>query len=144
MDVVSDSFFFQVIRIRKAIIRKSTALMLQAGVTLPIEQLPILVILQKKGTLSQRELSDIMLRDKSSILRSVNALQKKGLIKIEQDSTDKRKNNIDLSAEGKKMATQIGKLMQKAEVEALSVFKEKERIIAFNTIKSYADKLEGI
>ena len=111
---------------------------------MPIEQLPILVILQNKGTLSQRELSDITLRDKSSILRSVNALHKKGLIRIEQDSTDKRKNNIDLSNEGKELATQIKKLMRKAEDDVLSVFPEAERVLAFQTVKSYADKMDEI
>jgi len=118
--------------------------MINAGVQLQMEQLPILVILENNGTLSQRELSDITLRDKSSILRSVSALQKKGLINIEQDSADKRKNNLSLSFKGKQLATQIKKLMRKAEDDALSVFPEAERLIAYQTIKNYADKLEGI
>ena len=116
----------------------------EAGIDLPIEQLPILVILQNKGTLSQRELSDITLRDKSSILRSVSTLQKKGLLIIEQDNADKRKNNIDLSTAGKELATQIKQLMRKAEDDALSVFPEGERAVALQTVKSYADKLDGI
>jgi DNA-binding MarR family transcriptional regulator len=144
MDTVSNSFFFQIMRMRKAIIRKTSMHMTEAGIDLPLEQLPILVILQNKGTLSQRELSDIMLRDKSSILRSVNALQKKGFVVIEQDNLDKRKNNIDLSAEGKTLATRIKKLMLKAEEDALSVFQDAERNIALQTIKLYADKLDGI
>jgi len=144
MNTVSDSFFFQVMRMRKVIFRRTTQHMTEAGIILPIEQLPILVILQNKGTLSQRELSDITLRDKSSILRSVNALHKKGLIRIEQDSTDKRKNNIDLSNEGKELATQIKKLMRKAEDDVLSVFPEAERVLAFQTVKSYADKMDEI
>lgn len=129
---------------RKTIFRKTTVLMTEAGIQLPMEQLPILVILQKHGTLSQRELSDITLRDKSSILRSISALQKKGLLVIEQDSTDKRKNNIDLSTTGKELAIQIKRLMRKAEEDALSVFPEAERALALQTVKSYADKLEGI
>lgn len=144
METVSDSFFFQVMRMRKAIFRRTTLHMTEAGIDLPLEQLPILVILQSKGTLSQRELSDITMRDKSSILRSVSALQKKGLIKVEQDSSDKRKNNIDLSVAGKELATQIRKLMRKAEDDALSVFPAEERLKAYQTVKSYADKLEGI
>jgi len=34
--------------------------------------------------------------------------------------------------------------MRKAEDDALSVFPEAERAIALQTVKSYADKLEGI
>jgi len=129
---------------RKAIFRRTTQLMTEAGVQLQIEQLPLLVILQKHTTLSQRELSDITLRDKSSVLRSVTALQKKGLVLVEQDNADKRKNNISLSPEGALLATQIRKLMHRAENEVLAVFSDAERAIAFQTIKSYADKLERL
>ncbi|WP_158798358.1 MarR family winged helix-turn-helix transcriptional regulator [Pedobacter sp. L105] len=144
MNTIADSFFFQVMRMRKSIFRKTNLLLTEAGINLQMEQLPILVILQKRGTLSQRELSDITLRDKSSILRSVSALQKKKLLVVEQDSIDRRKNNIDLSPEGKRLATQIAEIMQKAEDDALSVFSDAERKTAYQTVKGYADKLEGI
>ena len=129
---------------RKAIVRRTTLLMAEANIPMQMEQLPILVILKNRGTLSQRELSDITLRDKSSILRSISSLQKKGLVVIEQDDTDKRKNNIDLSPAGKDLAIQMEALMRKAENDVLSVFPEAERVIAFQTVKGYADKLEGI
>lgn len=144
MDTISDSFFFQIMRMRKAIFRRTTLLLTEADIHLQMEQLPLLVILHKRGTLSQRELSDITMRDKSSILRSISALHKKGLLVVEQDSADKRKNNIDLSLEGQELARQIALLMKRAEADALSVFSDDERIKAFQTVKSYADKLEGI
>lgn len=142
IDTISNSFFFHVTRIRKAIVSSTTLLLTEASIKLKIEQLPILIILQKGGTVSQRELSDITLRDKSSIARSVSALLKKGLLVVKQDSVDKRKNKLFLSPEGKKLSAKIAKLMRKAEDDALSVFPEGERAIAFQTIKSYADKLE--
>lgn len=144
MNVISDSFFFQVMRMRKAIFRKTTMQLMEAGIQLQMEQLPILVILLNRGVLSQRELSDMTLRDKSSILRSVSSLQKKGLLIVKKDSTDKRKNNIDLNAAGKDLARQIGTLMLKAEDNALSVFPEDERAVVLQTIKNYADTMEEI
>ncbi|HEY0174831.1 MAG TPA: hypothetical protein VGC08_00545 [Pedobacter sp.] len=141
---ISDSFFFQVHRMKKAIFRSSSQLMNEAGINLQMEQLPLIVILQKRIMLSQRELSDITLRDKSSILRSITALQKKGLVIIEQDSIDKRKNNISLSPDGISLATKIRLLMRQAETDVLSVFSEEERKIAFQTVKGYADKLEKL
>lgn len=116
----------------------------EAGIQLQVEQLPILIILQKNKILSQRELSDITMRDKSSVLRSITALEKKGLLLVSQDSTDKRKNNISLSEEGIILARTIRSLMNKAEEDVLSVFSEEERIIAYQTIKGYADKLETL
>ena len=142
--ISDDSFFFQLVRMRKAMVRKSNQLMNEAGITLPLEQLPLIVILQKKTTLTQRELSDITLRDKSSILRSVNALVKKGLLFVEQDSIDKRKNNISLSTKGTALALTLRSLMYKAENEVLSVFSDEERVIAYNTLKGYANRLENL
>ena len=142
MDTISESFFFQVMRIRKALYRRTTVLMMEAGVQLHIDQMSILIILLKKGTLSQRELSDITLRDKSSIIRSISALQKKGLLMVEHDNVDKRKNNIDLSPRGKELAARIVKLKRKAENEVLSVLPKEEWEIAFRIVKNYADILE--
>lgn len=144
LDAISDSFFFQVIRMRKAIFRRSSQLLNEAGIYLKIEQTSLIVILKKYEILSQRELSDITLRDKSSILRSISALQKKGLVAVEQDHTDKRKNNISLTAAGLILAKNIRSLLHKAEDDVLSVFSAEERKTAFQTVKNYADKLEKI
>jgi len=118
--------------------------MMEAGIQLQLEQLPLLVILHKHKSLSQRELSDITLRDKSSILRSIDALEKKGLLFAKQDSIDKRKKNISLSSKGQVLALTVRSLMRKAEEEAFSVFSEAERFHAIETVRSYADKMERL
>lgn len=140
---ISDSFFFQIHRIKRAIFRRTNALMTEAGITLQLEQLPLLMILNQKS-LSQRELSDKTMRDKSSILRSISALEKKNLVEVVKDKTDKRKNIVSLTDEGMNLAKNIRSLMKRAEEEVMSVFTPKERIEALNAVKSYADKLETL
>ncbi len=140
-DEISDSFFFQIHRMKRTIFRRTNALMNEAGITLQLEQLPLIMILQRKN-LSQRELSDMTMRDKSSILRSINALEKKNLVEVQKDEDDKRKNVVSLTEEGIKLAKNIRTLMKKSEDEVLSVFSAKERIEALETIKGYADKLD--
>ena len=115
--------------------------MSEAGITLQLEQLPLIMILQHKD-LSQRELSDKTMRDKSSILRSINALEKKSLLVVRKDKTDKRKNVVSLTEEGIALAKVIRALMKKSEDEVLSVFSAKERIEALETIRNYADRLD--
>lgn len=137
----SDSFFFQIIRIKKAIFRRTNGLMAEAGIYMQLEQLPLLMILQR-GNLSQRELSDRTMRDKSSILRSISALEKKALVVVQKDKVDKRKNIVSLTEEGMNLAKQIRSLMKKAEDEVLAVFSSKERMEALQTIRGYADKLD--
>ncbi|PIF30045.1 DNA-binding MarR family transcriptional regulator [Flavobacterium sp. 9] len=140
-DEISDSFFFQIHRMKRTIFRRTNALMNEAGITLQLEQLPLIMILQRKN-LSQRELSDMTMRDKSSILRSINALEKKNLVEVQKDEDDKRKNIVSLTEEGIKLAKNIRTLMKKSEDEVLSVFSAEERIEALETIKGYADKLD--
>ena len=140
---IADSFLFQIHRIKKALFRRTNALMSEAGIMLQLEQLPLIMILQHKE-LSQRELSDKTMRDKSSILRSINALEKKSLLVVRKDKTDKRKNVVSLTEEGVVLAKNIRSLMKKSEDEVLSVFSATERIQALETIKSYADRLERI
>jgi DNA-binding MarR family transcriptional regulator len=141
-DELADSFLFQVIRLKKAIFRRSNQLINEAGINLKFDQLPFILILQKNPMLSQRELAEIILRDKSSVLRSISALENKKLLLIEQDHSDKRRNNISLTEQGTQMAVTVRALMKKAENEVLSVFTAEERKIALNTLRSYADKLE--
>ncbi|MDR7370018.1 MarR family winged helix-turn-helix transcriptional regulator [Flavobacterium aquidurense] len=138
---IGDSFLFQIHRIKKALFRRTNALMSEAGITLQLEQLPLIMILQHKE-LSQRELSDKTMRDKSSILRSINALEKKDLLIVRKDKTDRRKNVVSLTAEGISVAKNIRSLMKKSEDEVLSVFTPQERVDALDTIRSYADRLD--
>lgn len=140
---ISDSFFFQIHRIKRTIFRHTNAMMNEAGINLQLEQLPLIMILQKKN-FSQRELSDMTMRDKSSILRSINALEKKALVEVQKDKEDKRKNIVSLTEEGINLAQKIRLLMKNAEDEVLSVFSAKERIEALETIRGYADKLDKL
>lgn len=142
-DGILESFFFQIHRIKRTIFRHTNALMNEAGINLQLEQLPLIMILQRKN-LSQRELSDITMRDKSSILRSINALEKKALLAVQKDKEDKRKNIVSLTDEGIDLAKKIRLLMKKAEDEVLAVFSAKERAEALETIRGYADKLDTL
>jgi len=142
-DEISNSFFFQIHRIKRTIFRHTNTLMNEAGISLQQEQLPLIMILQRKS-MSQRELSDITMRDKSSILRSVNALEKKGLVEIQKDEEDKRKNIVSLTAEGFSMAKSIRLLMRKSEDEVLAVFSDQEKTEALAAIRGFADKLDAL
>lgn len=140
---ISESFFFQIHRMKRTIFRHTNALMNEAGISLQFEQLPLIMILQRKS-FSQRELSDITMRDKSSILRSINALEKKALVEVKKDKKDKRKNIVSLTAEGISLATTIRSLMKQSEEEVMAVFSVKERAEALETIRGYADKLDTL
>ena len=75
----------------------------QANIDITIEQWSVLYHLWKVDGMSQQELCDATFRDKPSITRLVDNLEKLKLVKRNASKEDRRKNLIVLSPEGKQM-----------------------------------------
>ncbi|MBL7713540.1 MAG: MarR family transcriptional regulator [Chitinophagaceae bacterium] len=105
---------FRVIELHKAIYNKSNKIINKDGWGLQVEQLPVLMILYFSGASSQQDIADKLIRDKSSVLRSVVSLESKGFLVTAQDPFDKRKKMVQLSNAGRKLgdliAAEISKL----------------------------------
>lgn len=69
----------------------------QAGFEITIEQWSVLYHLWKEEGLSQQELCDRSFRDKPSITRLVDNLEKLKLVKRKASKDDRRKNLIELT-----------------------------------------------
>jgi DNA-binding MarR family transcriptional regulator len=141
---LKDTFFFQIHRMQKAFFRHSNHLMQQSGIDLQVEQFPVLMTIHAMKKISQQEIANIIMRDKSSVLRSVVALQKKGLLYIRQDDADKRRHIISLSLHGVALAKKTKLLIRKAETEAFAAFSLAERSLALQSVRHIADKLEKL
>jgi DNA-binding MarR family transcriptional regulator len=77
-----------------AISRRLQKKFANANLTITIEQWSVLYQLWKKDGLSQQELCDVTFRDKPSITRLVDNLEKLELVKRTAHKTDRRKNLI--------------------------------------------------
>ena len=75
----------------------------QANIEITIEQWSVLYHLWKVDGMSQQELCDATFRDKPSITRLVDNLEKLKLVKRNASREDRRKNLIVLSPEGKEL-----------------------------------------
>jgi DNA-binding MarR family transcriptional regulator len=75
----------------------------QSGVDITIEQWSVLYHLWKEDGLSQQQLCDATFRDKPSITRLVDNLEKLGLVKRMADKTDRRVNKVFTTAEAQKL-----------------------------------------
>src|SRR3982751_4413489 len=69
----------------------------QAGVSLTIEQWSVLYQLWKEDGKSQQELCTATFRDKPSITRLIDNLEKLNLVKRVPDERDRRINNVFLT-----------------------------------------------
>jgi DNA-binding MarR family transcriptional regulator len=94
----------------------------QEGIEITIEQWSVLYHLWKKDGMSQQELCNASFRDKPSITRLVDNLEKLKLVKRVSSSTDRRMNMITLTDAAKKL-------------------QERTMVIASNTLN---EALEGV
>ena len=91
----------------------------QAGVEITIEQWSVLYHLWKEDGQSQQQLCDATFRDKPSITRLVDNLEKLGLVKRVASKDDRRINKIYLTPEAEKLQEQSMEVANQTLNEAL-------------------------
>jgi DNA-binding MarR family transcriptional regulator len=91
----------------------------QAGLNLTIEQWSVLYHLWKADGISQQELCTATFRDKPSITRLVDNLEKLSLVKRNPSKDDRRMNMILLTPEARKLEEQAMVLANETLNEAL-------------------------
>ena len=101
MDLISDSFGFQMNFTTRNMRRYSNEALKQAGLDITVDHWGILRILEEnKGCLNASQLSKIMLKDKPTMTRMVDVIEKKQLVERKPDPTDRRATMIHLTKEG--------------------------------------------
>ena len=90
-----------------------------AGLNLTIEQWSVLYHLWKQDGISQQELCNATFRDKPSITRLVDNLEKLKLVKRVSSKEDRRMNLVYLSPEAKKLQDRTMEIAEETLNEAL-------------------------
>lgn len=91
-----------------------------AGLNMTIEQWSVLYHLWKQDGISQQELCKATYRDKPSMTRLVDNLEKAGMVKRVASKTDRRKNLVYLTAEAIALQDTCHNLAEQTVQEALS------------------------
>ncbi len=102
-----------------AIARRLQRKINQAGLNITIEQWSVLYHLWKNEGQSQQQLCNATFRDKPSITRLVDNLEKLNLVKRVASDTDRRINFIYLTKQGQKLEEQTMQLADQTLNEAL-------------------------
>ncbi len=76
---------------------------IRRGFTFQFDQVPVLAIVHLSGDslLSQQDIATLIKRDKSSVRRSLQVLERDGYVQTLADTADKRKKLIRLTDKGK-------------------------------------------
>jgi len=90
----------------------------EQGIDLPHSQYIVLKILYDEDGISQHELSQRTFKDEAAIKRTLDILEKKGLVK--RVATNTRRNNIVLTEESRVLMPKIWDCVKKAKVTALT------------------------
>ena len=113
----------------------------QAGVEITIEQWSVLYHLWKEDGLSQQQLCDATFRDKPSITRLVDNLEKQQLVKRVASKDDRRINMIYLTPEASKLQEQSMELANQTLNEALQGVSTEKIEIAKEVLQRVYDNL---
>lgn len=115
----------------------------QANVDITIEQWSVLYHLWKQDGLSQQQLCEATFRDKPSITRLVDNLEKVNLVKRVASKDDRRINMIHLTQQAKDLQEQTMELANQTLNEALEGVTHGQIEIAKEVLQKVYENLAG-
>jgi DNA-binding MarR family transcriptional regulator len=101
------------------------------------EQCGILHVLREEAGLSQREIGNILFKDKPNVSRMLDSLERKRL--IFRQPTDRRRFSIFLTEEGKKLAEEILPIGLQLEEQSINGLLARE----IESLESILNKIYG-
>ena len=114
----------------------------EAGLDISLDQWMVLGPISYYGNASQKLLSDVCLKDKTSITRIINTLEKKNLVVRVSDQLDQRVNRIILTTAGKQLLIDAVPIMNKTREEVAKGIPESEIRIFKNVLSKIIYNLE--
>lgn len=115
----------------------------QAGLDISVEQWSVLYHLWKEDGLSQQELCIRSFRDKPSITRLIDNMEKQGLVKRMPSPTDRRKNLVTLTDISRQLKDSTTELANTTMNEGLDGVTTAEIAIVKKVLQQVYDNLTG-
>ena len=109
------------------------------GHKLTAQDFGILFRLWKQDGLSQVQIASLMMRDKTTITRRLDALVKKSLIERRVDPADRRLFRIHLTHEGMLATESLMVVVDEFQKEVLSEIHDEHKEITINTLKTITE-----
>lgn len=109
----------------------------EQGVPLTPEQFLLIDLLWNNGAMSQQQLADQMHKDKNSVTKLVDAIERKGFVIRQQNTNDRRSNTIILTD----MANQ---LKPGAKEKGIHILDEMIEGISENELRSFLKTLHKL
>lgn len=124
MNKKQHSLGFLLSRTSNAMATHLNSVLRREGIDLPHSQYVILRCLYSKDDISQQELSDAVFKDTAAVKRTLDILEKKGL--IERIPVTMRKNSIIITEAGRKLMPKVIACLEKSKASFLRGIDEDE------------------
>jgi DNA-binding MarR family transcriptional regulator len=92
----------------------------------------ILYILDKKGSLHLHDITELSLKDKSTITAVISRLEKNGYVTRIRDSADKRLVNIQVTEKAKTIKPALARISEKMNSQLFEGLSAEEKTMLFN------------
>lgn len=135
MDKKTKNVFFDIEMLRRRLIRPY---FIELGLTVGQGQPRILKELRQHGTMNQKELADACLMDVTTMSRTLDRMEKDGLLKRENNPASRRSWNVLLTDCGHEKADEVIKIFNKVDDVIFKGFSEEE----VQTLSVMAGKVE--
>ena len=113
-----------------------------SGVDISLDQWQVLGPIWQLKTPSQKELGEVCLKDKASITRIVDSLEKKSLVVRIADQIDHRIKRVVLTNLGKQLFYDVLPIMEKTREEVRGDISEDQIIIFKNVLSKIIQNLD--
>jgi len=130
-------------RTTRAMSRMLQNVIANAGYDITIEQWVIIANLNRKNGQFQQQLADNTYKNKTSVTRMINALQKKGLVERVSDQEDLRQKRVFLTQKGAQLYEKLRPLAMQVQEKATQGIDSEEMEYCKNILLKIYDNIEA-
>ena len=135
MDKKTKNVFFDIEMLRRRLIRPY---FIELGLTVGQGQPRILKELREHGIMNQKELADACLMDVTTMSRTLDRMEKDGLLKRENNPASRRSWNVSLTDYGAQKADEVIRIFNRIDNVIYNGFSEEE----VKTLTILTDKVQ--
>lgn len=114
------------------------------GFNLTPEQFLVMDTLWDEGVLSQQKIADIIFKDKNSVTKLIDALEKKGLVNRISDKSDRRLNQIHITERAIIIKEEITKIALELTDGIIRDIPKEELLIFINVLNKMAKNIDSL
>lgn len=118
--------------------------LMKNDINLTPEQYLVMDILWDEGVMSQQTIADIIQKDKNSVTKFIDSLEKKGLVYRSVNSNDRRVNDIIVSDEGMKLKYRTTEVAINMMRNVLANIEEKELVVFDNVMNKIKNNIDSL